>query len=133
VNDDRYDSGGSRVAVAFLTGLAVGAGVALLFAPKSGVETRADLARQARRARKAAEDLAETVRERAADAYTTTKSEARRRMGQAREGVSHALDDVKTRVEAGREAGMAGAKVAREDYNRRLADMRTEKEEGNGA
>jgi hypothetical protein len=53
-------------------------------------------------------------------------------MGEARRGVEHAIDEVKSRVDAGREAGMAGAKAAREEYNRRFADMRAEKDE-NGA
>jgi gas vesicle protein len=132
VNDERYDSG-SRTAIAFLAGLAVGAGVALLFAPQSGAETRAEIARQAKKARRAAGELATTVRDRASEAYSTTRTAARRRMDEAREGVTHAIDEVRSRVDAGREAGMAGAKAAREDYNRRLADMRSEKEEGNGA
>jgi len=134
VNDERYDSGGgSRVAVAFLAGLAVGGVAALLLAPKSGAETRADIARQARRARLAAGELAETVRERAVETYGSTRAAARRRMGEARRGVEHAVEEVKSRVEAGREATVAGAKAAREDFNKRLADMRTENEEGNGA
>ena len=140
MNDERYDSGGgSRAAIAFLAGLAVGAGVALLFAPKSGAETRADLARQARKARRAAGHLAVNVREKAMEAYDTTRTEARRRMGEARKGVASALGDVKARVDAGREAGIAGAKAAREEYGRRFADMRAETdmrgetEEGNGA
>jgi gas vesicle protein len=136
VNDeryDRYDSGGSKVAVAFVAGLAVGAGVALLLAPQSGAETRAEIARQARRARLAAGEMATKVRERAGEAYETTRTQTRRRMGEARRGVETAVEEVKTRVEAGRQAAATGARAAREDFNQRLADMRTENPEGNGA
>ena len=41
----------------FLLGIALGAGVALLFAPQSGEETRGGIARSARRAKSAAQDL----------------------------------------------------------------------------
>lgn len=133
VNDDRYDSGGSRVAIAFLAGLAIGAGAALLMAPQSGAETRAQLARQARKARRAAGDFATNVRDRASEAYETSRTEARRRMGDARRRAGEAIDEVKSRVEAGREAGVAGMNAARDDFNRRLADMRGEKEQENGA
>ena len=41
----------------FLLGLALGAGAALLFAPQTGEETRRGIARRARRAQEAAQDL----------------------------------------------------------------------------
>ncbi|MBA3891984.1 MAG: YtxH domain-containing protein, partial [Gemmatimonadaceae bacterium] len=48
-----------------LLGIAIGAGVALLFAPRSGEETRADLRRRARdatdAARAAAQDVMDTA------------------------------------------------------------------------
>jgi hypothetical protein len=37
------------------------------------------------------------------------------------------LDDVKVRVDAGREAGRAGARAAREELHRRLADARAKR------
>src|SRR4029078_5987754 len=43
---------------AFLLGIALGAGVALLLAPRSGEETRRDIKRRARRVRRAAENVA---------------------------------------------------------------------------
>lgn len=48
-----------KVAGAFLAGGLIGAAVALLYAPKSGYETRNDIARSARRIKKSAIDLAE--------------------------------------------------------------------------
>ncbi len=50
--------GGAGTGVAmFLLGAAIGAGVALLFAPQSGEETRADLRRGARRLKRKARDI----------------------------------------------------------------------------
>ena len=42
----------------FLIGAALGAGVALLLAPRSGADTRRDIKRRANRVRRAAEDAA---------------------------------------------------------------------------
>lgn len=59
---ERRGSAGSGIAM-FLLGAAVGAGVALLFAPQSGDDTRAELRRGARRLKRKARDLAEQSRE----------------------------------------------------------------------
>jgi len=53
--DDDY----KKVAGAFLIGGVIGAAVALLYAPKSGRETRKDIARTARRVRKETGHLVE--------------------------------------------------------------------------
>lgn len=50
--------GGAGTGIAmFLLGAAIGAGVALLFAPQSGEETRAELRRSARRLKRKARDI----------------------------------------------------------------------------
>jgi gas vesicle protein len=115
------ERGGSPVA-AFLMGVAVGAGVALLLAPQSGAETRADIAQQARRAKDAAGRAAGTVRDRTREAYSAARGEVGRRFSEAREGVEHAMDEVRSRVDAGREAGRAAARAARDELKRRMAD-----------
>ena len=51
----------------FFLGLAIGAGLALLFAPQSGEETRAALARGSRKARRKARRYLETAKERVAE------------------------------------------------------------------
>ena len=119
------ERGGGR-ATAFLIGLAIGAGAALLLAPKSGAETRADIARQARRARRSATRFAEDMRDRASDAYAAARSEVKHRARDVKVGVEEAIDDVKLRVDAGREAGKAAARAARQELHRRLAEARTE-------
>ncbi|MFA4919692.1 MAG: YtxH domain-containing protein [Thermodesulfovibrionales bacterium] len=48
-----------KVALAFLIGGAVGAGIALLYAPQSGRDTRKDIAKTARRVKKETVNLVE--------------------------------------------------------------------------
>ena len=85
------DSGGG--VGSFVLGALVGAGIALLFAPKSGAETQEDLKEQAMKLRAAAEDR---VRE------AQTKLEER--LEGVRDGVQTRVEDVKEAVSAGREA-----------------------------
>jgi gas vesicle protein len=68
--------GGSGIGL-FLLGAAVGAGIALLFAPQSGEETRAQLRRGARKIKRRARDLAEDGREAVEDLAQRGKSAAR--------------------------------------------------------
>jgi gas vesicle protein len=131
IDDEPYliiEKNGSS-ASAFLLGLAVGAGVALLLAPQSGEATRADIARQARQARDRARDLADDV--------TTGVS---RRIGDARDAVNTRVDrarqavDLKRRqVERAVEAGRAAAQQAREDLERRIAQTKAAYQAGTTA
>lgn len=97
------DSGGG--VGAFILGALVGAGIALLLAPKSGAETQEDIKRQARKLRSAAE---ERVRE--------AQRQIEERLGEVREGVQTRMDSVKEAVSAGRSA----ASDARTDLEKRL-------------
>jgi len=90
---------------AFVLGALVGAGIALLLAPKSGAETQEDIKRQARKLRTAAE---ERVRE--------AQRQIEERLGEVREGVQTRMDGVKDAVTAGRSA----ATDARSDLEKRL-------------
>jgi gas vesicle protein len=80
----------------FLFGVLLGAGIALLLAPRSGTETRAGIRESALRLRRSAED----------------------RLRQVRETVVHAMDDVRDeiddRLEVARHAVEAGRRAARE-------------------
>jgi gas vesicle protein len=96
--------GGSGVG-AFVLGALVGAGIALLFAPKSGAETQEDLKRQARKLRTAAE---ERVRE--------AQRQIEDRLGEVRDGMASRIDGVKDAVSTGRSA----AADARTDLEHRL-------------
>jgi gas vesicle protein len=62
---------------AILIAGALGAGMALLFAPQSGGKTRAALLRGARRVRGEAEDAARRAADRVADRVADTLDEAR--------------------------------------------------------
>jgi len=61
MSDTRND--GVPVLLAFLAGAAVGAGLGLLFAPKTGAQTREQVAEFARRAREKAKAIADATRE----------------------------------------------------------------------
>jgi len=97
------DSGGG--VGSFVLGALVGAGIALLFAPKTGAETQEDLKEQARKLRAAAE---ERVRE--------AQEKLEERLEVVRDGVQTRYDDVKEAVTAGRDA----ASDARTDLEKRL-------------
>lgn len=89
----------------FVLGALVGAGLALLFAPKSGAETQEELKEHARKLRSAAE-------ERVRDAQRQLEE----RLDDVRDGVQTRFDDVKEAVSTGRSA----ASDARTDLERKL-------------
>lgn len=89
----------------FVVGALVGAGLALLFAPRSGEETQAQLREKANQFRGVAED-----RVRAA------QRDLEARLDRAREGVEARVGQVRDAVEAGREA----ARDARTDLEQKL-------------
>lgn len=99
------DRGGGSQVGSFIMGALVGAGLALLFAPKSGEETQAELKERALKLRDSAE---ERVRE--------AQRQLEDRLEAARAGVTERLDTVKDAVAAGRQAAVE----AREDLERKL-------------
>ena len=106
----------------FLVGLAIGAGVALLFAPQSGLETRRAVARRARDTR----DRARTeVERRVSDARDVVEE----RIGRARDAVEVRRRQVERAVEAGR----AAAVEARADLERRIAETKAAYQAGTRA
>lgn len=86
------DNAGSKVTY-FLVGLGVGALVGILFAPKSGEETREFLSKKADEGRDYAQRKARELRERADDLIERGKEVAARQK-----------DSLSAAVEAGREA-----------------------------
>ncbi len=83
---------GSKVSF-FLVGLGIGALVGILFAPKSGEETREYLAQKADEGREYAQRKARELRERAEDVIDRGKSVAQRQK-----------DTIAAAVDAGRDA-----------------------------
>ena|SRR5579859_7775268 len=110
---------GSRVAP-FIIGAAIGAGLALLFAPKSGAATRRQIKRRAARAADAARDAvteaADGVKERVGDLRNSVEE----RIDEARE----ALQTKKQQVQLAVEAGRAAAHESRADLEVRLAESK---------
>lgn len=91
---------GSKVSY-FLVGLGIGALVGILFAPKSGEETREFLSSKADEGREYAQKKARELRERAEDLIERSK-----------EIISRQKDAVSTAVDAGKEAYKREAKIS---------------------
>ena len=104
----------------FVLGIALGAGLALLFAPKTGEETRRDLQRRVRKVGDQAQDfvseVTETVGERLSDARSSVES----RIDSARAAVDLKRRQVTNAVDAGRVA----AQQARVELEQRIAETK---------
>jgi gas vesicle protein len=100
----------SGSAAAFLWGALLGAGAALLLAPRSGRETRDEIRAGALRLRDCAEDTVRSV--------TGTVGEA---IGGVREEVEDRLDRAREAFEAGRDA----ARRSREQMEMRVREVRS--------
>jgi gas vesicle protein len=70
------DDTNKTVAGAFLLGGLIGAGIALLYAPKSGRETRKDITKAARRVKKDTVELVEDTIQNVDDFVSTVKDHA---------------------------------------------------------
>jgi gas vesicle protein len=105
-DDDRVivERRGGNTISAFLVGLAIGAGAALLLAPQSGERTRKNLARGARRVRRHAEEFVRDTRERAEDALDDARAELEARVDSTREAFRHRKREVERAMRAGRTA-----------------------------
>ncbi len=110
-----------------LLGVAIGAGVALLLAPRSGADTRRMIGHRARRTGDRMRDAATGV----ADNVTTHVNDVRNRVvervGAARDAVRRGQDHVLDAVDAGRFA----AGEARSELERRIAENKAARREAN--
>ncbi len=97
----------------FLLGALLGAGVALLFAPKTGKETQEELKARAQQLREAAE-------ERVRDASRQLED----RLDHAREGLQDRVSKVKDAVESGRHAAVEARSDLEEKLERSKAAYR---------
>lgn len=104
----------------FFVGLAIGAGLALLFAPQSGDEVRRGIKRRARRARQAARQAVDDVTGTMADSFT----EARRRVEEQLDSARSALEMRKEQVARAMDAGRAAAQQARSELEQRIAETK---------
>lgn len=94
------DNTGSKISY-FLVGLGIGAAIGILFAPKSGEETREYLSAKADEGREYAQKKARELRERAEDLIERSK-----------EIISRQSDAVSTAVDAGKEAYRRESKIS---------------------
>lgn len=97
----------------FVWGLLMGAGLALLFAPQSGEETRRMLRQRGRRLWSAAEEKAAELQELVTDGFGDVKAK-----------VEEVIDDRQQAVRDTIDAGRTTARSARDELERRLADAR---------
>ena len=104
----------------FLLGALIGSGVALLFAPRSGRETRADITRRARAAQDRVRDVATGVTDQVVDTFETARTRIEEQIESARDAIVTKKEQVTRAMEAGREA----AQQARTDLERRLAETK---------
>ena len=115
---EKHSGGASNI----LLGVLIGAGVALLFAPRSGAETRAGLRRGARRAGETVRGAAQDVTDQVVDTFETARGRVEEQIEAARTAIALKKRQVSRAVEAGREA----AHEARGDLERRLAETKAQ-------
>lgn len=106
---------------AFLWGALLGAGAALLLAPRTGAETQRELRERARALRDAAEGRVNEARDTMTGAVERARGEIDDRIGSLRQAVEVRADQARSAVDAGRRA----AREARTDLERRLADAKS--------
>jgi gas vesicle protein len=104
----------------FLAGLAIGAGIALLFAPRSGEETRRDIERSARKVGTQAQDFVSEVTESVGQKLQDAKESVENRFDSARSAVDLKRRQVTNAVDAGR----AAAQQARVELEQRIAETK---------
>jgi gas vesicle protein len=107
----------------FLAGAALGAVLALLFAPSSGAETRQEIGRRARRLREAAEDRLEDLQEVVESGYERTKASVEAGLQRARVSIDERRTEARDTVQAGK----AAVRTARDELERRLEDARAQR------
>jgi gas vesicle protein len=93
----------------FLWGALIGAGVALLYAPRAGAQTRQDIREGAQRMRRKAEDSVRQVQSTVVGTFDDLRNQVTARVDAARDA-----------VDAGREA----ARETRQDMERRVRESR---------
>lgn len=107
---------------AFIWGVLIGAGAALLLAPRSGAETQAELRQGVRRVRTAAEEKVDAAR----DTVDRTRTRIEDQLGSVREQISSVRDQIDATTDRARDKLESGRRVAREtraDLERKVADI----------
>lgn len=103
-----------------LLGLALGTGIALLFAPQSGVETRRMIRRKAEEATDSLADVVDEVASTVTDGIGRARESVEEKIESARDAVETKKRQISRAVRAGRDA----AHEAREDLEFRIAETK---------
>jgi gas vesicle protein len=103
-----------------LLGVLIGAGVALLFAPRSGEEIRSEIKHRARRVRTKAKTVAEGVTHQVVDTFESARDRVEEQIESTRQAIEVKKQQVQRAMEAGREA----AQQARNELEARLAETK---------
>ena len=106
---------------AFLWGALLGAGAALLLAPRSGVETRRLLKARGREFMETAGEKAEELRDLVSEGYERSKARVEEGLETARRAANERREAARDAVDAARGA----AHSAREELDRRLTEARS--------
>jgi len=110
----------------FVMGLAIGAGLALLLAPRTGEETRRDLQRRAKKIGDQAQDLVSEVTESVSNTLHAAKDRVENSIDSTRNAVEIKRRQVSNAVHAGR----AAAQQARVELEQRIAETKAAYKEG---
>lgn len=108
---------------AFIWGALIGAGAALLLAPRSGVQTQEEIRAGVQRVRTAAEERVEAARASAERARGRIEGQ----LGDVRERIVSVRDELDDRAERARdtfESGRRAAREARADLQRRVSEAK---------
>jgi gas vesicle protein len=101
-------------------GIAIGAGLALLFAPRTGIETRRELQRRARRVGDQAQDFVAEVSDTVTERFNVARANVENRIDSAKQAVEIKRRQVTNAVDAGR----AAAQQARVELEQRIAETK---------
>jgi len=114
-NEREETSAGTKLTY-LLVGGAIGAIVALLFAPKSGQELREDIAEATRKGIEKGKEAASVVGEKAGEYYEVTKERAGEMLHDAQEAVEGFGDKAKDAVAAATNPFSAAIEAGKEAY-----------------
>ena len=103
---------------AFIMGMGAGAAIALIFAPRSGEETREMIAEKARKGRRFAEERARDLRDMAGDKAAQLREIASDKVAQARDMASDATERGKEVINRQKNAVSAAVQAGVDTYKR---------------
>ena len=105
---------------AFIWGALIGAGAALLLAPRTGAQTQEELRQGVMRARNAAEGRVQSARQ----TVDRTRTRVEEQLGSVRDQLGNVRERIETKAERAREVIDTGSRRARDEIERRVAEAK---------